>query len=64
MDHESLEYFFNQNKLNMRQRRGLELFKDYNYSIKYHHHKDNIMVYALSRKSSGSSGALHRPLLI
>jgi len=61
MDHKSLEYFFNRNKLNMRQQRRLELFKDYDYSINYHPHKANIMVNAHSRKSLGSSSALHRP---
>ncbi|TYK21249.1 ty3-gypsy retrotransposon protein [Cucumis melo var. makuwa] len=35
-DHKSLKYFFTQNELNMRQRRWLELVKDYDCEILYH----------------------------
>ncbi|WVZ63979.1 hypothetical protein U9M48_013566 [Paspalum notatum var. saurae] len=35
-DHKSLKYIFTQNKLNMRQRRWLELVKDYDLEIHYH----------------------------
>ncbi|KAL0536993.1 hypothetical protein IC582_025965 [Cucumis melo] len=35
-DHKSLKYFFTQKKLNMRQRRWLELVKDYDCEILYH----------------------------
>ena len=38
----------------MRQRRWLELLKDYDYTILYHPGKDNVVVDALSRKSMGS----------
>ena len=36
----------------MRQRRWLELIKDYNLVIDYHPGKANVVVHALSRKSS------------
>jgi ribonuclease HI len=50
-DHKSLKYFFTQTELNMRQRRWLELIKDYDVEIKYHPGKANIMAGALSRKT-------------
>ncbi|GJW81526.1 putative reverse transcriptase domain-containing protein [Tanacetum coccineum] len=49
-DHKSLQYIFDQKELNMRQRRWLELFSDYECKIKYHHGKANVVVDALSRK--------------
>src|SRR5438128_9628509 len=50
-DHKSLKYIFTQSELNMRQRRWLELIKDYNLEVRYHPGKANIVVDALSRKS-------------
>ena len=38
-DHESLKYIFTQSELNMRQRRWLELIKDYNLEVHYHPEK-------------------------
>ena len=35
-DHKSLKYIFTQNYLNLRQRRWLELIKDYDLEIHYH----------------------------
>ncbi|TYK29713.1 ty3-gypsy retrotransposon protein [Cucumis melo var. makuwa] len=49
-DHKSLKYFFTQKELNMRQRRWLELVKDYDCEILYHLGKANVVVDALSRK--------------
>ena len=42
----------------MRQRRWLELIKDYDCSINYHPGKANVVADALSQKSSGFSTAL------
>ncbi|KAK1670414.1 hypothetical protein QYE76_058573 [Lolium multiflorum] len=50
-DHKSLKYIFTQKELNMRQRRWLELIKDYNLSLQYHPGKANVVADALSRKS-------------
>jgi hypothetical protein len=50
-DHKSLKYIFTQPELNMRQRRWLELIKDYNLNVQYHPKKANVVVDALSRKS-------------
>ena len=44
---------FTKKKLNLRQRRWLELVKDYDCSINYHPSKANVVADALSRKSSG-----------
>ncbi|KAI3797402.1 hypothetical protein L1987_32659 [Smallanthus sonchifolius] len=49
-DHKSLKYFFEQKELNMRQRRWLELLKDYDCEILYHPGKANVVADALSRK--------------
>jgi hypothetical protein len=49
-DHKSLKYIFTQKDLNLRQRRWLELIKDYDLEIHYHPGKANLVVDALSRK--------------
>ncbi|KAL8119581.1 hypothetical protein AgCh_016907 [Apium graveolens] len=49
-DHKSLKYIFTQKELNMRQRRWLELIKDYDCTINYHPDKANVVADALSRK--------------
>ncbi|KAJ4980513.1 hypothetical protein NE237_031350 [Protea cynaroides] len=49
-DHKSLTYLFNQKELNMRQRRWLELLKDYDCDIQYHPGKANVVADALRRK--------------
>ena len=48
--HKSLKYLLNKKDLNLRQRRWLELFKDYDYIIDYHSGKANVVADALSRK--------------
>ena len=53
-DHKSLKYIFQQRDLNLRQRRWMELLKDYDCSILYHPGKANVVADALSRKSVGS----------
>ncbi|GKF88025.1 putative reverse transcriptase domain-containing protein [Tanacetum coccineum] len=49
-DHKSLQHIFAQKELNMRQRRWIELFSDYECEIRYHPGKANVMADALSRK--------------
>ncbi|KAK5784835.1 hypothetical protein PVK06_039374 [Gossypium arboreum] len=50
-DHKSLKYLMTQRDLNLRQRRWLELLKDYELIIDYHPGKANVVADALSRKS-------------
>ncbi|GKV24168.1 hypothetical protein SLEP1_g33813 [Rubroshorea leprosula] len=57
-DHKSLKYIFTQKELNMRQRRWLELLKDYNLTISYHPGKANKVADALSRKSSSTASSV------
>jgi hypothetical protein len=47
-NHKSLNYIFTQLDLNLRQRRWLELIKDYDLGINYHPGKANIVADALS----------------
>jgi hypothetical protein len=49
-DHKSSKYIFTQKNLNLRQRRWLELIKDYDLEISYHPGKANLVTVALSRK--------------
>src|SRR5262249_9264255 len=53
-DHKSLQYIQQQKDLNLRQRRWMELLKDYDCQILYHPSKANVVADALSRKSIGS----------
>ena len=49
-NHKSLKYLLTQKDLNLRQRRWLELLKDYDCIIDYHPRKANVVADALSRK--------------
>ncbi|GKB22812.1 putative nucleotidyltransferase, ribonuclease H [Tanacetum coccineum] len=49
-DHNSLQHILDQKKLNMRQRRWLELLSDYDCKIRHHPKKANVVADALSRK--------------
>ena len=49
-DHKSLKYLLTHKELNLRQRRWLELLKDYDGIIDYHPGKENVLADALSRK--------------
>ncbi|VVA30995.1 PREDICTED: reverse mRNAase, partial [Prunus dulcis] len=66
-DHKSLKYLFTQKELNLRQRRWLELIKDYDCTIEHHPGRANVVADALSRKSSGSVAYLrgrYVPLMV
>ena len=52
-DHKSLKYIFTQRDLNMRQHRWMEYLEDYDFTLHYHHSKENVVADALSRKSLG-----------
>jgi hypothetical protein len=58
-DHKSLKYIFTKSELNMRQRRWLELIKDYELEIHYHPGKANVVGDAQSRKSQVNMLAAH-----
>ncbi|WRX30253.1 Reverse transcriptase domain - like 10 [Theobroma cacao] len=49
-DHKSLKYLLTQKELNLRQRRWLELIKDYDLVIDYHPGKANVVADALSHR--------------
>ncbi|GJT63664.1 putative reverse transcriptase domain-containing protein [Tanacetum coccineum] len=49
-DHKSLKHIFDQKNLNIRQRRWIELFSDYECEIRYHPGKANVVADALSMK--------------
>ena len=50
-NHKSLKYLPSQRELNLRQRRWMELIKDYDCVIDYHPGKANVVADALSRKT-------------
>ena len=58
-DHKSLKHLPSQKEFNLRQRRWMELIKDYDCMIYYHPGKANIMVDALNRKSVQTLQALN-----
>ncbi|GKV38840.1 hypothetical protein SLEP1_g46705 [Rubroshorea leprosula] len=57
-DHQSLKYLFSQKELNLRQRRWMEYLNDYRCKIVYQPRKGNVVVDALSRKSTGTLASL------
>ena len=58
-DHKSLKYLLTQKGLNLRQRRWLELFKDYDYIIDYHPGKANVVADVLCRKTVTTMSLQH-----
>ena len=63
-DHKSLKYLPSQRELNLRQRRWMELIKDYDCMIDYHPGKANVVADALSKKSMQKFRALNAHLSI
>lgn len=53
-DHKSLQYVFTKKEFNLRQRRRLELLKDYDIRLYYPLGKANVVADGLSRLSIGS----------
>ena len=51
-DHKSLQYLFTHRDLNLRQRRWIELLKDYDRSIEYYPDHAIVVANALTRKTS------------
>ena len=58
-DHKSLQYLFTQKEINLRQRRWLELIKDYDFPFTYVPGKGNVVADALSRKSADLASLAH-----
>ncbi|GJR14872.1 reverse transcriptase domain-containing protein [Tanacetum coccineum] len=50
-DHKSLQHIFDQKELNMRQKRWIELFSDYEYEIRYHPSKSGVRGMILAAQS-------------
>ncbi|KAA3477253.1 integrase [Gossypium australe] len=63
-DHKSLKNLMTQKELNLRQRRWLELIKDYELVIDYHSGKANMVTDALSRKSLFALRAMNTQLAL
>ena len=66
-DHKSLQYIFTHKELNLRQRRWLELIKDYDCTIEYHLRKANVVADALSKRPESSLSHMrsgYLPLLV
>ena len=53
-DQKRLQYVFTEKKLNLRQRRWLQLLKDYDMSVLYNPGKANVVVDAISRMTMSS----------
>ena len=61
-NHKSLKYLPSQRELNLRQRRWMELIKEYDCVIDYHPGKANVVVDALSRKTMQTLRTLNAQL--
>ena len=57
-DHKSLKYIFTHWDLNMRRRRWMEFLEDYDFTLLYHHGKENVVVDALSWNLRGALASI------
>ena len=57
-DHKTLKYLLTQKELNLRQRRWIELLKDYDCAIEYHPGKANVVADALSLRTVSNLKAM------
>ena len=57
-DHKSLKYLFDQRELNIKQKRWIEFLKNYDFELKNHVGKVNVVVDALNRKSLHMSSSM------
>ena len=57
-DHKSLKYIFTQRDLNMRQRKWMEILKDYDFTLHHHPGKANVVADELNRKSRGALASI------
>ncbi|PKA57912.1 RNA-directed DNA polymerase like [Apostasia shenzhenica] len=62
-NHKSLKYIFTHKELNLRQRKWLELLKDYDVDIQYYLGKANIVPDALSQKCTSNTLTDHEALI-
>ena len=53
-DQKNLKYIFTQHDLNLHQRRWMEYLEDYDFDLRYHSGKSNVVADELSHKSYGS----------
>ncbi|GJU64842.1 hypothetical protein Tco_0252214 [Tanacetum coccineum] len=64
LTYKSLQYIFDQKDLNTRQRRWIDLLSDYEYEIKYHPGKANVVGRCLVEKKGSSQASTARKITI
>lgn len=54
IDHKGLKYHINQQEFNMKQHQWLDVLKDYDLEVTYHHGKVNVFAYVLNQMKRGA----------